>query len=249
LGILDYSVEWNSPQGKWNHPSSDHKAFLAYVRKVAMRYKDKVKFWEVWNEPDSRVYWEPQDGLRSYCALLKDTYQALKKVNPDCRVLNGGLANGLSSVNNLYDHGAKGSFDILNLHIFESPLHPGALSRVLAYPRLAYKVMQRNGEGDKAIWITEIGCPGVAQGVKSSNWWMGDNPDEAAQAAWVEEVFGGLLKISKVKKVFWAFLRDTKEHWKNGTDYFGLVRWDFSPKAAYAAYQKSVESWRKIRYK
>ena len=32
-------------------------------------------------------------------------------------VLNGGLAQGLASVNKLYDNGAQGSFDILNIHI------------------------------------------------------------------------------------------------------------------------------------
>ncbi|MCX5696954.1 MAG: beta-galactosidase [Candidatus Omnitrophica bacterium] len=244
LGILDYSVDWDSPQRKWNYPSKDHRRFIDYARKVVVRYRDKVKYWEVWNEPDSHTYWEPQDGLAGYCALLKDAYIALKEIDPECRILNGGLAGGLSSVNNLYDHGAKGYFDILNLHIFDSPLHPGALSRVKAYPKLAYKVMQRNGDGAKKIWITEIGCPGVPKGVKTNNWWMGNNPGEEEQAVWAKDVFSGLLKIERVEKIFWAFFRDTLEHWKDGTDYFGLVRWDFTKKGSYAAFKRCFESWK-----
>ncbi|MCX5714306.1 MAG: glycosyl hydrolase [Candidatus Omnitrophica bacterium] len=118
---------------------------------------------------------------------------------------------------------------------------------MLAYPKLARKVMQRNGDQDKPIWITEIGCPGVPKGKEINNWWMGKNPDEEDQAAWLQEVFSDLLKINNVEKIFWAFFRDTKEHWKDGTDYFGMVRWDFSKKASYSAFRKCFESWEKGR--
>lgn len=245
LGILDYTADWASPRGRWNYPPKDNQRFVAYCRRVAERYREKIRYWEVWNEPDSHTYWEPQDGLASYCVLLKDVYTALKEVDFGFKVLNGGLAGGLSSVNNLYDHGGKGYFDILNLHIFESPLHEGAIGRVLAYPRLARKVMARNGDQDKPIWITETGCPGVPQGVETNNWWMGSNPDEEEQAAWLEQVLSGLLKVDGVQKIFWAFFRDTNKHWKDGTDYFGMVRWDFSEKPSYSAFRKCFESWKR----
>ncbi len=244
LGILSYSADWASAYGKWNWPAQDNKLFVNYATKVVSRYKDKIKYWEIWNEPDSHIYWQPQDGLKAYCALLKDVYIALKKVDPACKILNGGLANGIASVNHLYDNGAKDYFDILNIHIFDSPMHPDAVKRVVAYPRLAYKIMARNGDSQKKIWITEIGCPGVKKGLKVNNWWMGENPDELKQASWVKEAFTELLRETSVEKIFWAFFRDTKKHWDNGIDYFGLVRWDFSKKPAFSAYQKSVTNWK-----
>ena len=112
LGILNYSVGWAALCGEWNCPPKDNALFVKYATKVIGRYKEKVKHWEVWNEPDSQVYWSKQDGLKSYCALLKDVYIAAKKVDPDCKILNGGLANGLAYVNKLYDNGAKDYFDI-----------------------------------------------------------------------------------------------------------------------------------------
>jgi len=209
-----------------------------YAVTVATRYKDRIKYWEVWNEPDSGTYWSQQDGLKSYVALLKEVYTALKQTVPDCQILNGGLANGLASVNHLYDQGAKDYFDILNIHIFESPLHSGAVKRITAYPKLAYKVMFRNGDSQKKIWITEIGCPGVERKMEVNPWWMGENPDEQQQAEWVSLIFAELTQDKNIEKIFWAFFRDCQGHWNNGVDYFGLVRWDFSKKPAFFAFRK-----------
>ncbi len=245
LGLLNYSADWAAFDGGWNSPPKDNKLFVAYASKVIKRYKDKVKYWEVWNEPDSPIYWSVQDGLKSYVSLLKDVYLAAKKIDPDCKVLNGGLAKGISSINCLYDKGAKGYFDILNLHFFENPLRKGGIKAVVSFPKLAYKIMFRNGDCNKKIWITEIGCPGVRRGLMVNKWWLGKNPTEKQQALWLKRVYTELLKDENVEKVFWAFFRDTKEHWDNGVDYFGLIRWNYSKKSAFKAYQDSFNIWKK----
>lgn len=245
LGILNYTANWASPSGQWNAPPADNKLFVNYAVKVAHRYKDKIKYWEVWNEPDSNIYWVEQDGLKRYCALLKDVYIALKKALPRCKILNGGLANGIISVNRLYDNGAKDYFDILNIHIFESPLNSGSLNRVIAYPKAAYKIMSKNGDAKKIIWVTEIGCPGVDKANDIKGWWLGENPDEEAQADWLGKIYALLLDNRNVERVFWAFFRDCKEHWYNGIDYLGIVRWDFSKKPAFSAFRRRVRNWKR----
>jgi hypothetical protein len=246
LGILDYAADWSSPEGKWNHPDPDNTLFLKYARGVVRRYKGKVKYWELWNEPDSLIYWEPQDGLKAYVKLLKEVYVELKKTDPTCLILNGGISSGLAGVNRLYDNGAQGYFDIMNIHVFETPLDPQAIKRARSFVGLTRKLMARKGDRGKPIWITEIGCPGVEKTKKAvANWWMGKNPSEKDQARWVKEVYSNLLKETSVEMIFWAFFRDANEHWKNGTDYFGLLRNDFSKKPAYTAYQKAFQEWKK----
>jgi hypothetical protein len=245
LGILNYSTDWASSCGKWNCPPKDNALFVNYAQKVIARYKGKVKYWEVWNEPDSPTYWMPQDGLKSYCKLLKEVYIAAKKIDPKCKILNGGLAEGPSRVNLLYDNGAKDYFDILNIHIFESPLNRNPLPAARAYLKLAQKIMERNGDGCKKIWVTETGCPGVKKGIKVNNWWLGDNPDESQQAELVAQVYTELIKERSLEKVFWAFFRDCKGHWGTGVDYFGLVRWDLSKKPAFNAYKKCYKDFLK----
>lgn len=246
LGILHYSANWASACGEWNCPPKDNQLFVNYAQKVIGRYKNDVKYWELWNEPDSVTYWKQQDSLKSYCVLLKEVYLAAKKIDPDCKILNGGLANGLSSINHLYDNGAREYFDILNIHFFQNPLHgKNMIKSVTSFSKLAYKIMARNGDQDKKIWITEIGCPGVKPGLKVENWWLGKNPSEVQQAVWVRQVYQELLKDDHVEKIFWAFFRDTKKHWDNGVDYFGLVRWNYTPKPAFKAYQKVYREWLK----
>ncbi|MBU1999420.1 MAG: hypothetical protein KKE64_08025, partial [Candidatus Omnitrophica bacterium] len=171
-------------------------------------------------------------------------YLALKKIDPECKILHGGLANGIAGVNHLYDNGAKDYFDILNLHIFESPFNPGADKRIASYPKLAYKIMSRNGDSHKKVWITEIGCPGVKRWSKVKPWWLGRNPNLSEQAKWLKEVYSQLLRLPYTEKVFWAFFRDCKEHWKNGIDYFGLITWDYSRKPSFTAFKECVEDWR-----
>ena len=245
LGILHYSTDWSSACGQWNCPPKDNKVFVNYASKVIQRYKGQVKYWEVWNEPDSATYWKEQDGLKSYCVLLREVYKAAKQIDPECKILNGGLANGISSVNLLYDNGAKDYFDILNIHFFQTPGHVGGIKAVVSYPKLAYKIMQRNGDEHKKIWVTEIGCPGVKMGLDVDSWWMGKNPTERQQAEWAKQVYTELLKNPHVEKIFWAFFRDTKDHWNNGVDYFGMVRWDYSTKPSFNAYRECYQQWKK----
>lgn len=243
LGILHYSASWASSGGEWNCPPKDNKLFVNYASKVIQRYKEQVKYWELWNEPDSAIYWKEQDGLKAYCLLLKDVYLAAKQIDPDCKILNGGLANGLASVNHLYDNGAKDYFDILNIHSFQTPFNQQAIKAVESYPKLAYKIMQRHGDGHKKIWLTEIGAPGVRRVRSTHNWWLGNNPTEKQQAKWLKEVYTKLLENPQVEKIFWAFFRDTNNHWKNGVDYFGLLRCDFSAKPSFSAYKKCFNKW------
>ena len=105
--------------------------------------------------------------------------------------------------------------------------------------------MSRNGDCHKKIWITEIGCPGVRRGLAVNKWWLGKNPTEKQQASWLKKVYTELLKDENVEKAFWAFFRDTKEHWDNGVDYFGIIRWNYSKKPAFNAYRDSFNAWKK----
>ncbi|MEI6297444.1 MAG: endo-1,4-beta-xylanase [bacterium] len=243
LGILHYSTDWSSACGQWNCPPKDNKVFVNYASKVIQRYKGQVKYWEVWNEPDSATYWKEQDGLKSYCVLLREVYKAAKQIDPECKILNGGLANGISSVNLLYDNGAKDYFDILNIHFFQTPLSNGAIKAVASYPRLAHKIMQRNGDGDKKIWITEFGYP--TDGCYSWDGYCDPTLSEENQNIRISNIFQTLREnYSYVTGFFWYDYMDDCES-GNPLDTecrFGLVRTDLSKKPAYYTYQNLSSS-------
>ena len=78
-----------------------------YVYKTVSTYKDYVKIWETWNEPDYTDWrkagdWDknppnPKDlyhwygSIFEYIRLLRITYEVAKKVDPTCWVATGGL--------------------------------------------------------------------------------------------------------------------------------------------------------------
>ena len=82
--------------------------WAAYVYKTVEIYKEHIKIWETWNEPDyTRNYaavgdWgknppNPSDlshwygSIFQYIRLQRITYEVAKKVDPECWVATGGL--------------------------------------------------------------------------------------------------------------------------------------------------------------
>jgi hypothetical protein len=235
LGLLHYSPMWGA--GNWN--AAPHaQDYQAYALAVVKHFKDRVHFWEIWNEPDHPTYWQPQDQLTAYSQLLRSTYPLLKNEDPDCRILMGGLSQAVQdSLEFIYRQVGRDHFDIVNIHPFVSPLEDNALAKLRQYYSDVYRIMVKYGDEQKPIWFTEIGCPGVEEEHSTPAWWLGKNPSEIQQAEWVRLVYSEALTWLNVEKIFWAFFRDTPGHFKDGVDYFGLVRNDFSLKAAYKTYQ------------
>jgi len=241
LGLLSYSVSWAGPT--WNSPPYSDESFVNFAAQVIGRYKDKVQYWEIWNEPDDEQYWTPQDGLKRYTYLLKKVYLKAKEVAPDCKILNGGLSKTITlSLKNIYKNGGKGYFDILAIHPFVNPLNAVDVARVKGLYNGCKKIMQDNGD-DKKVWFTELGAPGVPSPTQSNSWWLGMSPTESQQAEWVKKIYTEILpELPDCEIIFWAFLRDCQNYWNNGIDYFGLLRWDFSKKPAFNAYKEVAQS-------
>ena len=248
LGLLSYSASWAGED--WNYPPFDNATFVNYASRVISRYKDKVKYWEVWNEPDSTTYWKCRDEMRGYTRLLKEVYISAKQADPSCKIVLGGLTSeGFFALKNIYRNGGKDYFDVMNIHPFTNPLLENRVRYVLALYNNIKKEMVRNGDGYKKIWFTEIGCPGVKDFSKSDGWWEGRSPTEKQQARWAREIYTQFIKFDDVEKVFWAFFRDNNRHFNNDVDYFGLVRWDYSRKSGFYAYHKCSREWKKMAKK
>lgn len=239
LAMLHYNVPWDS--STWNQrPDPEH--FTRYATSVADHFKNDVKYWEIWNEPDYDFYWTPQDEMQSYTDLLKKVYPALKAVDPTCVVVLGGLSQSCSiQLKRVYQWGGKDFFDVVNIHPFVDPLQSNAMELLHGEYRGVYKVMEKNKDEEKPIWFTELGCPGIDR-ADQGGWFAGKNPTEAEQADWVERIYTEPLQWKGVQKIFWAFFRDTPNHFHNGTDYFGLIREDFSKKPSFERYRSVAKA-------
>lgn len=153
LPILDYDVPWARPAYK------HRDAWLAYVRAIVTRYKDRLRHWEVWNEPNLKQFWREDPDPANYTTLLKATYLEIKRIDPQLQVLFGGTAEiPIDFIEGAYKAGAADFFDIMNVHPYGYPDPPEQKSLYEDLVRLR-QLMARFGDGDKPIWITEIGWP------------------------------------------------------------------------------------------
>lgn len=237
LGTLSYSAEWTGRE--WND-APDPDLFVAYVREVVQRYKNDVKYWELWNEPDQPAYWKAQDRMVAYTQLLKRVYPVIKEIDPTAVVVLGSV-NTPFPLKNMYRNGAKNYFDVINVHPFVNPLFPNPIQRMRGIYEGVRKTMEQHHDLNKPIWFTEVGCPGVAHPEYENGWWEGSPPSEAEQASWVSSLYKEPLTWDGVGKIFWAFFRDTNS-FGDGVDYFGLVRQDFSLKPSYEAFRRAAKS-------
>ena len=215
--------------------------------------------WVVWNEPNVRAPQEaPQPGefwtgsLEEYLRLLRAGYEGAHAADPDCNVLNGALADVfwaqgeldlIAALERLYDpdgdgdtaDGGRPFFDTLNIHTYQ----PGAPDAAWYEERLEtlLQVMERFGDGQKPVWITETGYGSVTTPDVGSLY-----VDEETQAEAVRLVYETCSAYPQVERVFWWSLRDYYSD-ASATNpameaHYGLLRANFAPKPAYLAYAR-----------
>ena len=153
LPILDYDVPWATPAYK------HLDAWTAYVEKVVSRYKDRIKYWEVWNEQNLDGFWRERPDAKNYQILLEASYNTIKKIDPNLQVVYGGLSGiPFEYIETSLQAGAGKYFDVFNIH----PYRPGMtnLTAVEGYleelKRLRTLLDNHDAKG-KPIWITEFG--------------------------------------------------------------------------------------------
>ena len=221
LGLLDYNNTWNGLDHTWmphRNMAGLIKDYVSYVKAVVTHYRSLITCWQVWNEPDLRIFWRPTPHASDYAKLLLQAYQAIKAINPKARVIIGGPSDAdPNAVRFIFRvHQAGGKFDGVAIQPY-TPL-PGLtlLSQIRQLQEL-----------HKPVWITEMGWAGQA----------GCAPCGGAQfqARRMATLFL-VSALAGVKHLFWYDFRDdgVRATW---ADHFGLVEYDFAGKAAYLSYQ------------
>lgn len=216
LGILAYSMKRESvaaadlqgdPWALSFCPPDDIEQFATFAGMVAARYPE-VRYWEVWNEPNTTYFWRPSPDPARYVQLLKLSYHAIKAANPKDIVVLGGLSPGTgggqvntttaaSFLESVYQDGGRNYFDAVGFHPYNDGAAPD--SYLADYVNSVHDVMARNQDGNKPVWITEIG------------WFVGTGTNalsEAQQADYLSRSFTILYNLNFVQRVYWYNLKD-----------------------------------------
>ncbi|MCI8332821.1 MAG: hypothetical protein HFE78_08365 [Clostridiales bacterium] len=68
------------------------KAWADYITALAVHLKGRVCYYEVWNEPDGKWCWKHGPDGKEYGRFVIDTAIALKKGDPNAKIIGGALA-------------------------------------------------------------------------------------------------------------------------------------------------------------
>ena len=264
LAILDYTPAW-ARQSACNSTSKCAPAstaqFAAFAAAASHRYATKgMHYWEIWNEPNSRDFWQPAANPAQYVALLRDTYTALHQADILAYVITAGLSPQATSNGSYapydflaatYASGAHGYFDAVGDHPYTFPLSPADNNSDDAWTQMARPVqslrslMLANGDGGKKIWITEFGAPTGGPGPVSTvaNPNLDAHPyvvDEGRQALLLTDAINLYHTYNWAGPFFYYTYQDSGTDPSTNENFFGLITAAGVHKQAYAVFQAAA---------
>jgi len=247
IARLDFVPEWARPKDTtFRYLDEEHyEAYGDFVYSFVEHFEGRVDYFIIWNEPNLSFEWgyRPVDP-EGYTELLKLAHRRAKEANPDCYVLNGGLAPTIAREGNewglsdliflqrMYDAGAKDYFDIMAIHAYGyvfPPDDPPAENKInFSRAQLIREVMVRNADGDKKIIITEGGWNDHPRWTKAVRPYQRivytiQAYEMAAQWDWCEVL------------IIWSFRTPVPE--KNFRDYYTLITSGYIVKPIYLEIQ------------
>jgi polysaccharide biosynthesis protein PslG len=172
---LDTSPRWalapDAPDGL--SPPIQLADYWDFVEQVAARYRGRVAAYQIWNEPNLSTEWgrQPPDAA-AYARLLRGASARIRAADPSARVVMAAMAptltenadalNELVYLQQLYDAGVRGSFDVLAVQAYGlrgGPDDPRVDRSDVTFsrPLLVHQLMERNGDAALPVWATEVG--------------------------------------------------------------------------------------------
>jgi len=255
---LDGAPAWSRPEGSMpGRPPDDFNLYGEFVYRFVERYRGRVRYIQIWNEPNLFVEWgnRPVDPA-GYVDLLRIAYQRAKEADPNVYVLSAPLAitlgephpepgkwramNDLQYLEEMYAAGAGSYFDILSANAFgmdfppDAPSSPGELNfaRVL----LQREIMERFGDTNKPVWFNEYGWNAAPESfAKESLIWK--RVTEEQQAVFTIQGIEYARQNWPWAGVFhiWYFRQVGNIGPEDPGYYFRMVDVDFTPRRVYFA--------------
>ena len=168
-------------------PPGSLKYWDEFVQAIVMRAHNRIKFWEIWNEPQDASFY--CGDIAAMSELQRRAYKIIKTVDPEAKVLTPSPVGrqGLKWMADFLATGAGEYADIAAFHGYWDTTAE-SIKSVIEYYR---QVFDQGGQGKKPVWDTEASW---GENARSSD------PD--AQAAFLAKYY--LLHWSGgVSRFFW----------------------------------------------
>ncbi len=258
IARLDLPPQWAHPENSWpSTPPDNLKDYGDFVYTVVSRYRGKIKYYQLWNEPNLYTEWGKNPvNAKQYVQLLKVGYEAAKKADPNCVIISAALAPTIEQsahamddriyLQQMYDAGAKPYFDIMGVNAYG--LRSGPYDRRLndgdvnfSRPILTREIMVKNGDANKPIWASEMGWDSQPKSVTAPP--VFGRVSEELQARYTVQAFQRAAKEWPWMGVMsiWFFKRVDDHEIQEPFYYFRMVNPDFTPTPLYQAVKEMTK--------
>lgn len=220
-------------------------AFGTYAKYVVTHFKDRVRYYELWNEWETHTGKTTPGSPRSYIRLAKRVYPQIKAADPSAVVLSGGISDirnssaGYSWIRRFLVLGGLQYVDALSLHPYPEP--GGHLSPEYAIRKVEtiYNMAKRRaGKKPVNIYITEMGYATYSGTLGVSR--------EAA-ADYLARFMLLAAALPYVRGVWWYSLEDLGQTRSYGGDHMGLFTHSYRQKPAARMYAAVSTLFREYR--
>ncbi len=237
----------------WLVPTSQNELsnWSKFVRAVVSRYKGKIEYYEIWNEPNIESFFQPFPDPAIYSNLLEASYSVIKSVDPNAQVMFAGLSrNDLGYLNTFYQatsqrFGLQAKedhffFDILGVHPYCSSRSPevndpqytyndgfGIMNENFLGLIDLHQVMASFGDGAKHEYISEFGY--------TTSGYVGFPAiSDTLRASYLHEAYDLASSITYVDGLSWYAFEPTP-YVADGWSILSSASSGFQPTATYAA--------------
>jgi hypothetical protein len=263
LARLDNPPQWAQTVAGNFAPPADFADFARFAATVAERYRGRIRYYQIWNEPNIYPEWGEQAvDPEAYTRLLCLAYEALRAVDPEIVVVAASLSptvaltgrdlNDFIFMQRMYDAGAAECFDVAAVQgygFFSGPTDQRLRPFELNFARHLYTrdIMVRNGDASTPIWITEaawnpVDAPEVPPDVSGRANFGVATPEQAA--AYMPQAYQrAQQEWPWVGTVFyWFFKRADYSEQNQSWFYFRMVDPDFTARPIYTTMQAYLQA-------
>lgn len=159
--------------GSCNPPASI-KDWDNFVTALSTRYKGRIHYYELWNEPNLPAFW--QGSLSQMLTMAEHAYKIIKSVDPTAVVLTPATAGayGEPYMASYLAAGGGNYADVIAFHGYQETSEPRNAEKIVSCVNLYHQAMSRYGQSTKPLWDTEF------------SWeWTTNYPDPNLQAAYL----------------------------------------------------------------
>lgn len=220
FGSLAYAPRWANGGHPYNYPPLVYSDWYDFVYATALRYKDDIFLWGVWNEPNLDVFLQGT-SIEVYTNLALTARSAIRAANPRALVI-GPSVSWHATTDGWFPAAMRATaalFDIVAVHWYADGPRLDAMMDDLVRPH-AY---------GKDVWLAEVG-------MGHCNSLFG----EVGQALFYRQV----LEAFQARRHWWTAVLFYELHDPPDGRYCGsaITRPDWSNRPAFRVLQSAIRS-------